>query len=217
MSIVEQKLAELKEKQAINGLGGGEKRIAAQHEKGKLTADERIEALFDKGTFVEVDSFVSHRCHEFGMEGATMPRDGIVTGYGQIDGRIVYAYAQDFTVSAGSLGEMHAQKICKVMDLAMKAGAPCIGINDSGGARIQEGVDGLNGYGEIFKRNSLASGVIPQISVIMGPCAGGAVYSPALTDFIFMVDKTSQMFLQPQRRQTVTGSVSAVKRAPDPQ
>ncbi len=206
MSIVEQKLAELKEKQAVNDLGGGEKRIAAQHEKGKLTADERIKKLFDKGTFVEIDSFVSHRCHDLGLENTTMPRDGIISGYGQIDGRIVYAYAQDFTVSAGSLGEMHAQKICKVMDLAMKAGAPCIGINDSGGARIQEGVDALNGYGEIFKRNSLSSGVIPQISVIMGPCAGGAVYSPALTDFIFMVDKTSQMFITgPQVIKAVTG------------
>lgn len=206
MSIIEEKLTEFQKRLAADKQGGGEKKIAAQHEKGKKTADERLGLLFDKGTFVELDSFAQHRCHDFGAAHTQMPRDGVVTGYGQIGGRIVYAYAQDFTVAAGSLGEIHAQKICKVLDLALKAGAPCIGINDSGGARIQEGVDALNGYGEIFRRNSLASGVIPQISVIMGPCAGGAVYSPALTDFIFMVDKTSQMFITgPQVIKAVTG------------
>lgn len=186
--------------------GGGEKRIEKQHKSGKMTARERINMLMDEGSFVEIDAFVKHRCTEFGMEKEETPAEGVVTGYGTVDGRLVYIYAQDFTVSGGSLGEMHAKKICKVLDLAMKMGAPVVGINDSGGARIQEGVDALSGYGQIFYRNTIASGVIPQISVIMGPCAGGAVYSPALTDFIFMVDKTSQMFITgPQVIKAVTG------------
>ncbi len=186
--------------------GGGEKRIAKQHESGKLTARERINLLLDESSFNEIDAFVKHRCTEFGMETTDAPGEGVVTGFGTVEGRLVYVYAQDFTVVGGSLGEMHAQKICKVLDLAMKMGAPVVGMNDSGGARIQEGVDALSGYGKIFYRNTIASGVIPQISVIMGPCAGGAVYSPALTDFIFMVDKTSQMFITgPQVIKTVTG------------
>ncbi|SNT29098.1 propionyl-CoA carboxylase carboxyltransferase subunit, partial [Anaerovirgula multivorans] len=187
-------------------LGGGTKRIADQHEKGKLTARERINLLFDEGTFVEIDAFVKHRCTNFGLEKVETPGEGVVIGYGMVDGRLVYAYAQDFTVLGGSLGQMHAQKISKIQDLALKMGAPVIGINDSGGARIQEGVDALSGYAHIFYRNTIASGVIPQITAIMGPCAGGAVYSPALTDFIFMVDKTSQMFITgPQVIKTVTG------------
>ncbi|MGB7604669.1 MAG: carboxyl transferase domain-containing protein [Lutisporaceae bacterium] len=186
--------------------GGGEKRIEKQHKSGKMTARERINQLMDAGSFVEIDAFIKHRCTEFGMEKEVTPAEGVITGYGTVDGRLVYIYAQDFTVSGGSLGEMHAKKICKVLDLAMKMGAPVIGINDSGGARIQEGVDALSGYGQIFYRNTMASGVIPQVSVIMGPCAGGAVYSPALTDFIFMVDKTSQMFITgPQVIKAVTG------------
>jgi len=186
--------------------GGGEKRIEKQHKSGKMTARERINMLMDEGSFVEIDAFIKHRCTEFGMEKEETPAEGVVTGYGTVDGRLVYVYAQDFTVSGGSLGEMHAKKICKVLDLAMKMGAPVVGINDSGGARIQEGVDALSGYGQIFFRNTMASGVVPQISVIMGPCAGGAVYSPALTDFIFMVDKTSQMFITgPQVIKAVTG------------
>ncbi len=186
--------------------GGGEKRIAKQHETGKLTARERINLLMDEGSFVEIDAFVKHRCTEFGFEKTEAPAEGVVTGYGTVDGRLVYTYAQDFTVIGGSLGEMHAKKICKVLDLGVKMGAPVVGINDSGGARIQEGVDALSGYGNIFFRNTRASGVIPQISAIMGPSAGGAVYSPAITDFIFMVDKTSQMFITgPQVIKTVTG------------
>lgn len=186
--------------------GGGEKRIEKQHKSGKMTARERINQLMDAGSFVELDAFIKHRCTEFGMEKEVTPAEGVVTGYGTVDGRLVYIYAQDFTVSGGSLGEMHAKKICKVLDLAMKMGAPVVGVNDSGGARIQEGVDALSGYGQIFYRNTMASGVIPQLSVIMGPCAGGAVYSPALTDFIFMVDKTSQMFITgPQVIKAVTG------------
>lgn len=186
--------------------GGGEKRIEKQHKSGKMTARERINMLMDDSSFVELDAFVKHRCTEFGMEKEETPAEGVVTGYGTVDGRLVYIYAQDFTVSGGSLGEMHAKKICKVLDLSMKMGAPVVGINDSGGARIQEGVDALSGYGQIFYKNTLASGVVPQISVIMGPCAGGAVYSPALTDFIFMVDKTSQMFITgPQVIKAVTG------------
>lgn len=186
--------------------GGGEKRIEKQHKSGKMTARERINMLMDESSFVELDAFVKHRCTEFGMEKEETPAEGVITGYGTVDSRLVYVYAQDFTVSGGSLGEMHAKKICKVLDLAMKMGAPVVGINDSGGARIQEGVDALSGYGQIFYKNTLASGVIPQISVIMGPCAGGAVYSPALTDFIFMVDKTSQMFITgPQVIKAVTG------------
>ncbi|MFA4916047.1 MAG: carboxyl transferase domain-containing protein [Syntrophales bacterium] len=175
--------------------GGGEPKINKQHKSGKLTARERINLLLDEGTFVELDAFVKHRCTEFGMGPVVAPGEGIVTGYGQINGRVVYVFAQDFTVIGGTLGEMHAKKICKVMDLALRMGAPVIGIEDSGGARIQEGVDALSGYGHIFYRNTISSGVIPQISVIMGPCAGGAVYSPALTDFIFMVDKIGQMFI----------------------
>jgi acetyl-CoA carboxylase carboxyltransferase component len=202
----EKKLAKLSEKREMVLNGGGPKRIEKQHKSGKLTARERIEKLLDEGSFVELDQFVVHRGTEFGMADVSAPGEGVVTGYGTIEGRLVYFFSQDFTVLGGSLGEMHAAKICKAMDLALKMGAPFIGINDSGGARIQEGVDALNGYGEIFKRNTLASGVIPQISVIMGPCAGGAVYSPALTDFIFMTDKTSQMFITgPQVIKSVTG------------
>lgn len=187
-------------------LGGGEEAIKKQHDRGKMTARERINMLLDPGSFIEIDTFVEHRCVNFGMEKKKAPGEGVVTGYGTIDGRLVYVFAQDFTVIGGSLGEMHAAKIAKVQELAMKVGAPIIGINDSGGARIQEGVDALAGYGRIFYNNTKASGVIPQISVIMGPCAGGAVYSPALTDFIFMVDKTSQMFITgPQVIKTVTG------------
>ncbi|TCW42495.1 propionyl-CoA carboxylase carboxyltransferase subunit [Thermohydrogenium kirishiense] len=186
--------------------GGGADKVEKQHQKGKLTARERIEKLLDEDSFVEIDAFVEHRCIDFGMEKQRIPGEGVVTGYGTIDGRLVYVYAQDFTVIGGSLGEYHAKKITKIMDMAVKMGAPLIGLNDSGGARIQEGVDALSGYGNIFFRNTLASGVIPQISVIMGPSAGGAVYSPALTDFIFMVDKTSQMFITgPQVIKAVTG------------
>lgn len=200
------KLEDLRKRREAIEAGGGAKRIEKQHAKGKLSARERIHLLFDPGTFVEQDAFVKHRCTNFGMEKMEAPAEGVITGYGQIDGRLVYAYAQDFTVVGGSLGEMHAAKICKVIDNAIKIGAPLIGLNDSGGARIQEAVDALSGYGKIFYRNTLASGVIPQITAIMGPCAGGAVYSPALTDFIFMVDKTSQMFITgPQVIKTVTG------------
>ena len=193
------------EKERIRS-GGGEKRIAKQHEGGKMTARERLDRLFDPGSFVELDAFVKHRGTEFGMAEVETPGEGVLTGYGTINGRLTYAYAQDATVMGGSLGEMHAEKICKAMDLAAKTGAPFIGLNDSGGARIQEGVAALNGYGKIFYRNTVCSGVIPQISVIMGPCAGGAVYSPAITDFIIMVDKTSYMFITgPQVIKTVTG------------
>ncbi len=196
----------LKEMEEKIKLGGGEDKIQKQHEKGKLTARERLEILLDQGTFVELDKFVKHRNTFFGLDKAELPADGVVTGIGEIDGRPVAVYAQDFTVMGGSLGEMHAKKIAKVMDVAMKMGMPFIGINDSGGARIQEGVDSLFGYGEIFRRNTLASGVIPQISVIAGPCAGGAVYSPAITDFIVMVDKKSYMFITgPQVIKAVTG------------
>jgi len=188
--------------------GGGEKALQRQHESGKYTARERLAQLFDNGEFTEIDKFVKHRCVNFGMEKTDAPGEGVVTGYGTISGRLVYAYAQDFTVMGGSLGEMHAAKICKVLDLAIKMGAPCIGLNDSGGARIQEAVDALAGFGDIFYRNTLASGVIPQFSVIMGPCAGGAVYSPALTDFVFMVKNTSKMFITgPQVIKAVTGEV----------
>ncbi len=196
----------LQEKRNKIEAAGGEKRVEKQHKIGKLTARERLNLLFDEGSFVELDAFVKHRCTNFGMEKMDAPADGVVTGYGQVDGRIVYAFAQDFTVVGGSLGEMHAAKICKVLDNALKVGAPVVGLNDSGGARIQEGIDALAGYGDIFFRNTMASGVIPQITAIMGPCAGGAVYSPALNDFIFMVDKTSQMFITgPQVIKTVTG------------
>jgi acetyl-CoA carboxylase carboxyltransferase component len=206
MGIVQDKIKELKKKEEKIRLMGGEKAIAKQHEAGKLAARERLDLLFDPGTFRELDMFVSHRCVNFGMEKVDIPSDGVVTGHGLIDGRTVFAFAQDFTSRAGSLGEMHAKKICKVMDLALKAGAPFVGINDSGGARIQEGVDALSGYGQIFYRNSISSGVIPQISAIMGTTAGGAVYSPAMTDFIFMVKKTSFMFITgPQVIKSVTG------------
>lgn len=205
MATVQEKIQELKAKQEKIKLGGGAKRIEKQHAAGKLTARERIEKFFDAGTFVELDQFVSHRCVNFGMSGKEILAEGVVTGYGLVNGRLVYAFAQDFTVEGGSLGEMHAAKICKVLDLAMKMGAPVVGVNDSGGARIQEAVDALAGYGKIFYKNTLASGVIPQISVIMGPCAGGAVYSPALTDFIYMVKNTSQMFITgPQVIKSVT-------------
>ncbi|MCL2374540.1 MAG: acyl-CoA carboxylase subunit beta, partial [Treponema sp.] len=204
--MLEEKLQELKTRNEKITAGGGAKRIAAQHEKGKMTARERIESFLDPGSFTEIDAFVEHRATQLGMAEVSAPGEGVVTGYGTVEGRPVYLFAQDFTVIGGSLGEMHAAKICKVMDMAVKAGFPCIGINDSGGARIQEGVDALKGYGDIFYRNTLASGVIPQISVIMGPCAGGAVYSPALTDFTVMVDKTANMFITgPQVIKAVTG------------
>ena len=196
----------LEEKRDKNIAGGGTKRIEKQHAKGKMTARERIESLLDKDSFMEVNLFVRHRCTDFGMDEVETPGEGVVTGYGTIDGRLVYVFAQDFTVQGGTLGEMHAYKICRVMDLAMKSGAPVIGLNDSGGARIQEGIDALNGYGEIFYRNTLSSGVIPQLSAIMGPSAGGAVYSPALMDYVFMVRESSQMFITgPQVIKTVTG------------
>jgi len=186
-------------------LGGGEKRIEAQHKKGKLTARERIHFLLDEGSFEEIGMFVTHRSTNFGLDKQKILGDGVITGYGTIHGRLVYVFAQDFTVMGGSLAEAHAEKICRIMDLAMKNGAPVIGLNDSGGARIQEGVVSLAGYADIFYRNTLASGVIPQLSVIMGPCAGGAVYSPALTDFIMMVENTSYMFVTgPNVVKTVT-------------
>lgn len=195
----------LKEKLAESKLGGGEKRIEAQHAKGKLTARERIDLLFDRGSFEEIGALVKHRSVDFGLDKQHYPGDGVVTGYGTVNGRLVYAFSQDFTVFGGSLSETHAEKICKLMDLAMKNGAPVIGLNDSGGARIQEGVVSLGGYADIFYRNTLASGVIPQISAIMGPCAGGAVYSPAITDFILMVEDTSYMFVTgPNVVKTVT-------------
>lgn len=200
------KLTELQYRRSQIEKGGGEAKIKKQHDSKKLTARERINMLLDEGSFVELDAFVTHRCSEFGMDRVEAPGEGVVTGYGTVDGRLTYVYAQDFTVIGGSLGEMHAKKICKVMDMAAKMGAPIIGMNDSGGARIQEGIDALSGFGEIFFRNTRNSGVIPQISVIMGPCAGGAVYSPAITDFIFMVEKTSQMFITgPQVIKSVTG------------
>ena len=206
MATVAERIEELRIKQEQIRQGGGAKRIEKQHAGGKLTARERIERLLDADSFIEVDQFVRHRCVNFGMEKVETPGEGVVTGYGTVDGRLVFVFAQDFTVVGGSLGEMHAAKIVKVQKMALKMGAPIIGINDSGGARIQEGVDALAGYGEIFYNNTMASGVIPQISVIMGPCAGGAVYSPAITDFIFMVQKTSQMFITgPQVIKTVTG------------
>src|SRR3954463_10820675 len=186
-------------------LGGGEERIEKQHQEGKLTARERIELFLDTGSFVELDKFKVHRCDDFGMEKKKILGDGVVTGYGTVFGRQVFVFAQDFTVFGGSLSGAYAEKICKVMDLAMKVGAPVVGLNDSGGARIQEGVVSLAGYADIFTRNVLASGVIPQLSAIMGPCAGGAVYSPAMTDFIFMVESTSYMFITgPDVIKTVT-------------
>ncbi|EDL64597.1 acyl-CoA carboxylase subunit beta, partial [Bacillus sp. SG-1] len=201
-----EKINELYDRRREVELGGGDKRIEKQHEKGKLTARERIDILVDKGSFVELNPFIEHRSTDFGLDEMKGPGDGVVTGYGKVNGRPIYLFSQDFTVFGGALGEMHAKKIAHVMDLAVKNGAPFIGLNDSGGARIQEGVVSLDGYGHIFYRNSIYSGVIPQISVIMGPCAGGAVYSPAITDFVFMVDKTSQMFITgPKVIETVTG------------
>ncbi|MCD4719562.1 MAG: methylmalonyl-CoA carboxyltransferase [Desulfobacula sp.] len=206
MGVISDKIQELKQKEQQMMEMGGEKALEKRREKGKLNARERLDILFDKGTFRELDMFVTHRCTNFGMENVEIPADGVVTGHGKVDGRIVFAYAQDFTSRAGSLGEMQAKKICKVMDMALKSGAPIIGMNDSGGARIQEGIDALSGYGEIFFRNSAASGVIPQISAIMGPTAGGAVYSPAMTDFIFMVKESSYMFITgPNVIKAVTG------------
>src|SRR5256714_4735728 len=198
-------LSRLEEKRRAAAAGGGEKRTSAQHAKGKLTARERLEVLLDPGSFEEWGMFVEHRSHDFGMAEQKIPGDGVVTGSGTINGRLVYVFAQDFTVFGGSLSEAHAEKICKVMDQAMKVGAPIIGLNDSGGARIQEGVASLAGYAEVFQRNVLASGVVPQVSLIMGPCAGGAVYSPAMTDFIFMVKDSSYMFVTgPDVVKTVT-------------
>jgi propionyl-CoA carboxylase beta chain len=198
-------IRELEEKRAATRLGGGQQRIDAQHAKGKLTARERIELVLDSGSFEEWDMFVEHRCHDFGMADQKIPGDGVVTGYGTINGRLVFLFSQDFTVFGGALSEAHAEKICKIMDHAMKVGAPVIGLNDSGGARIQEGVASLGGYAEVFQRNVMASGVVPQISVIMGPCAGGAVYSPAMTDFILMVKDSSYMFVTgPEVVKTVT-------------
>ncbi|MDP8268037.1 MAG: carboxyl transferase domain-containing protein [Candidatus Tenebribacter davisii] len=203
---VSEKLEDLKKREAKIKELGGETRIEKQHAKGKLTARERLDHLFDEGTFRELDMFVKHRSTNFDMETVNIASDGVVTGHGKVNGRPVFAYSQDFTSRGGSLGEKHAAKIIKVMDLAMKAGVPIVGINDSGGARVEEGIDSLKGYGDIFFRNSRASGVIPQISIIMGPCAGGAVYSPAMTDFIFMVDKKSYMFITgPSVIETVTG------------
>jgi acetyl-CoA carboxylase carboxyltransferase component len=192
---IDEKIKRLEEMANRAKLGGGQKRIEEQHAKSKLTARERIDLLLDQGSFNELDQLVVHQCTEFGIGDKKIPGDGVVTGYGTIDGRLVYVFSQDFTVFGGSLGEMFAKKVCKLMDLALKTGAPVIGLNDSGGARIQEGVASLAGYGDIFFRNVISSGVVPQISAIMGPCAGGAVYSPALTDFIIMVDKTSHMFI----------------------
>ncbi|WP_420568183.1 acyl-CoA carboxylase subunit beta [Thalassovita sp.] len=201
-------LQELESRRADARLGGGQKRIDSQHAKGKLTARERIELLLDEDSFEEFDMFVSHRCTDFGMENQKPAGDGVITGWGTINGRMVYVFSQDFTVLGGSVSATHAMKICKIMDMAMQNGAPVIGLNDSGGARIQEGVDALAGYAEIFQRNIMASGVIPQISVIMGPCAGGAVYSPAMTDFIFMVKDSSYMFVTgPDVVKTVTNEV----------
>src|SRR5437868_8433581 len=198
-------IRQLDEKRAAARLGGGAKRIAAQHAKGKLTARERLELLLDPDSFEEWDMFKEHRCSDFGMGEQRVPGDGVVTGYGTVNGRMVFVFSQDFTVFGGSLSEAHAEKICKIMDHAMKVGAPVIGINDSGGARIQEGVASLGGYADVFQRNVLASGVIPQISLVMGPCAGGAVYSPAMTDFILMVKDSSYMLVTgPDVVKTVT-------------
>src|SRR5512134_2603086 len=189
------KLELLQRRRAEAEQGGGPERIATQHQKGKMTARERLEVLLDPGSFVELDRFVTHRATDFGLADQRVLGDGVVTGWGRIDGRLVYVFAQDFTVFGGALSETHAEKICKVMDLAVRNGAPIIGLNDSGGARIQEGVVSLGGYADIFLRNTLASGVVPQISAILGPCAGGAVYSPAITDFVFMVRGTSYLFV----------------------
>src|SRR6187551_3748780 len=200
-----ERVALLERRAAEAEIGGGATRLEAQHRKGKLSARERLDLLLDEGSFVELDRFVVHRSHDFGLEEQRIYGDGVVTGHGRIDGRLVYVFSQDFTVFGGSLSEAHAEKICKVMDLAIRNGAPVIGLNDSGGARIQEGVASLGGYADIFLRNTLSSGVVPQISVIMGPCAGGAVYSPAITDFIVMVENTSYMFITgPNVVKTVT-------------
>jgi len=205
---IQELMKQLSKKEEKVKAGGGEKRIKDQHEKGKLTARERITLLLDKDSFVELDLLVEHRCSNFGMDKVEAPGEGVVTGFGTINGRLVYIFAQDFTVMGGSLGEMHAKKICKVMDMAMTMGAPLIGINDSGGARIQEGVDSLSGYGQIFYRNTIASGVIPQISIIVGPAAGGAVYSPAIMDFVFMVKNIGLMHITgPEVIKAVTGEV----------
>jgi propionyl-CoA carboxylase beta chain len=205
METRDERIAELERRMAAAAEGGGAERIARQHAAGKLTARERVELLLDAGSFAEIDALVVHRCTDFGMDETVVPGDGVVCGYGTVDGRLVYLFAQDFTVFGGSLSETNAQKITKVMDLAMENGAPVIGLNDSGGARIQEGVASLGGYADIFLRNTLASGVVPQISAILGPCAGGAVYSPAITDFIFMVEETSYMFVTgPEVIRTVT-------------
>src|SRR5213595_4034652 len=202
---IQDKLEELQRKRAEAEQGGGAERVQAQHHKGKMTARERLDVLLDPGTFVELDRFVTHRATDFGLAEQKFLGDGVVTGWGRIEGRLVYVFSQDFTVFGGSLSEAHAEKICKVMDLAMQNGAPVVGLNDSGGARIQEGVASLGGYADIFLRNTLASGVVPQISAILGPCAGGAVYSPAITDFILMVDGTSYMFVTgPDVIKTVT-------------
>ena len=199
------KIDDLRRRKAKSQSGGGQKRVSAQHAKGKMTARERIQELLDEDSFTEVDALVEHRCRDFDMDRNVIPGDGVVCGYGTIDGRLVYCFAQDFTVYGGSLGEMHGLKICKILDMALKTGAPVIGLNDSGGARIQEGVASLGSYAEIFFRNVRSSGVIPQISVIMGPCAGGAVYSPAITDFVVMVEETSHMFITgPEVIKTVT-------------
>lgn len=203
---VAEKIEELKQKRAQVEEMGGAERVAKQHEKGKLTARERIKLLFDEGTFREIDMFVKHRATSLGMDKVDVSSDGVITGHGTINGRVVFAFSQDFTSRGGSLGEMHANKICKIMDMAVDAGAPVVGLNDSGGARVEEGVDALKGYGEVFMRNSRASGVIPQISAVLGPCAGGAVYSPAMTDFVLMVKKQSHMFItSPYVIKTVTG------------
>ncbi|MCM3161644.1 acyl-CoA carboxylase subunit beta [Metabacillus litoralis] len=201
-----EKINELYDRRRAVELGGGDEKVAKQHEKGKLTARERIDLLLDPGSFVEINPFIQHRCNDFGLSDKAGPGDGVVTGYGKVNGKPIYLFSQDFTVFGGALGEMHAMKIAAVMDLAAKNGTPFVGLNDSGGARIQEGVVSLDGYGQIFYRNTIYSGVIPQISVILGPCAGGAVYSPAITDFVFMVEKTSQMFITgPKVIETVTG------------
>jgi propionyl-CoA carboxylase beta chain len=205
METTDERLGDLRRRKAQAAAGGGPQRVDAQHAKGKMTARERLDAMLDEGSFQEIDSLVEHRCRDFGMDQNVVPGDGVVTGHGTIGGQTVYCFAQDFTVYGGSLGEMHGLKICKVLDMAMKTGSPVIGLNDSGGARIQEGVASLGSYAEIFFRNVRASGVIPQISVIMGPCAGGAVYSPAITDFVIMVDKTAHMFITgPEVIKTVT-------------
>ena len=202
---LEEKIAELKKRDQMAQEGGGAKRRERQHKEGKMSARERVEFLLDEDTFEETDKLVTHRCHDFGMAQQKYFGDGFITGYGRVEGRLVYVFAQDFTVFGGSLSEANAQKIVKIMDLAAKMGAPVIGLNDSGGARIQEGVMSLAGYADIFLRNTLYSGVVPQISAIMGPCAGGAVYSPAITDFILMVDQTSYMFITgPDVIKTVT-------------